>query len=183
MAACTLHSYREREPSTKIVSTFIFVFRRIVRRLQMLWRLATRERATPREVALAIGLGAFVGATPLIGLHGWIAVGLATAVRLNRLYAFLGSRVSSPVVLPFIVLAEIQLAHRARCGAFIALTRADVLTHAKGMLLDWCLGTIPVGLAVGGALGAAGYAVTRMRLRARRSSSECPPSSSPARPS
>ena len=159
------------------------MFGRLWRRLRTLWRLATTERATPWQVALATGLGAFVGSTPVIGLHGWIAVGLATAMRLNRLYAFLGSRVSSPFVLPFLVIAEIQLAHRARCGAFIALTRADVLAHARGMLLDWCIGTIPVGLAVGALVGAFGYIVTSMRLRARRSTSECPPSSSPAHPS
>jgi uncharacterized protein (DUF2062 family) len=159
------------------------MFGRLWRRFRVLWRLATTERATPRQVALAVGLGAFIGATPVIGLHGWIAVGLATAMRLNRLYAFLGSRVSSPFVLPFLVIAEIQLAHRARCGEFIALTRADVLAHAPGMLLDWCLGTIPVGLAVGVLLGAVGYVVTSMRLRARRSPSECPPSNSPAHPS
>ncbi len=156
------------------------MFGRLWRRLVILWRLATREHATPRHVALAVGLGAFIGATPLMGFHGWIALGASTALRLNRLYTFLGSRVSSPFVLPFIVLAEIQLAHRVRCGEFVALTKDDVLAHAKGLLLDWCLGTIPVGLAVGFALGALGYAITRRRLRSRRSTSECPPSDSPA---
>ena len=159
------------------------MFGRLWRRFRVLWRLATTERATPRQVALAAGLGAFIGSTPAIGLHGWIAVGLATALRLNRLYAFLGSRVSSPFVLPFIIIAEIQIAHRIRCGEFIALTRADVMQHAKGMLLDWCIGTVPIGLAVGALCGALGYFLTRMRLRARRSISECPPSGSPAHPS
>ena len=164
------------------------MFGRFWRRIVELWRLATRERASPREVALAVGLGAFVGSTPLIGFHGWIAVGLATLFRLNRLYAFLGSRVSSPVILPFITLAEIQLAHRVRCGAFVALTKDDVLRNAKGLLLDWCLGAIPVGLAVGVALGVLGYVLALARLRRKplpdpRSTSECPPSSSPAHPS
>jgi uncharacterized protein (DUF2062 family) len=159
------------------------MFGRLWRRFRVLWRVATTERATPRQVALAVGLGAFVGSTPVIGLHGWIAVGLATVLRLNRLYAFLGSRVSSPVVLPFIVIAEIELAHRVRCGEFIALTRSNVLEQAKGLLLDWCIGTIPVGLAVGALTGALGYLITRTRLRALRSTSECPPSSSPAHPS
>ncbi len=156
------------------------MFGRLWRRLVMVWRLATRERATPREVGLAVGLGVFIGSTPVIGLHGWIAVALATLFRLNRLYAFLGSRVSSPVVLPFIALAEIQLAHRVRCGELLTLTKDDVLGQAKTLLLDWCLGTIPVGLALGVLFGLAGYAITRMRLRSRRSTSECPPSDSPA---
>lgn len=144
------------------------MFGRLWRRLRVLWRLATTERATPRQIALAAFLGAFVGSTPVIGFHGWIAVGLATALRLNRLYAFLGSRVSSPLVLPFIVIAEIQLAHRVRCGEFIALTRADVLEHAKGMLLDWCLGTAPVALIVGTIAGAAAYGLAVLRRRRKK---------------
>jgi len=159
------------------------MFGRLWRRFRTLWRLATTERATPRQVALAVGLGAFIGSTPVIGLHGWIAVGLATALRLNRLYAFLGSRVSSPFVLPFIVIAEIEIAHLVRCGELVALTRSNIFEEAKTLLLDWCLGTIPIGLAVGALTGALGYFITHMRLRARRSISECPPSGSPAHPS
>jgi uncharacterized protein (DUF2062 family) len=150
--------------------------------------MATTERATPREVAFAVGMGVFLGSTPAIGFHGWLAVGTATVFRLNRLYAFVGSRVSSPVVLPFIVIAEIEVAHRARCGAFIALTKGDVLAHARGLLLDWCLGAVPVGLALGVSFAALGYGlallrIRRKRLRDLRSSSECPPSGSAARPS
>ncbi|HEY1958518.1 MAG TPA: DUF2062 domain-containing protein [Polyangiaceae bacterium] len=162
------------------------MLRRWPARLRTLWRLATTERASPRQIALAFGVGAFIGSTPVIGFHGWIAVGTATALRLNRLYTFLGSRVSSPVVLPFIVLAEIEIAHRIRCGAFLALDRHDVLAHAKTLLLDWILGTIPVGLAVGLVCGALGFAVATLRSRlprGPRSTSECPPSNSPDRSS
>ncbi|HSQ63792.1 MAG TPA: DUF2062 domain-containing protein, partial [Polyangiaceae bacterium] len=95
-------------------------------RVRTLWRLAKTERATPPQVAWAVGLGVFAGCTPALGLHGWIAVGAATLFRLNRLYAFLGSRVSSVFVLPWIVLCEVQLAHRVRTGSFLALTKSDV---------------------------------------------------------
>jgi uncharacterized protein (DUF2062 family) len=144
------------------------MFGRLWRRFRVLWRLATTERATPRQVALAVGLGAFIGSTPVVGLHGWIAVGLATVLRLNRLYAFLGSRVSSPFVLPFIVIAEIEIAHRVRSGEFIALTRSNVLEEAKSLLLDWCLGTAPIALVVGTLVGAAGYGLTVLRDRHKR---------------
>ena len=148
------------------------MFGRLWRRFRVLWRLATTERATPRQVALAVGLGAFVGSTPVIGLHGWIAVGLATALRLNRLYAFLGSRVSSPFVLPFIVIAEIEVAHWVRCHELIALTRADVMQHARGMLLDWCIGTLPIALLVGSLSGIAAYALAVLRDRRKKNRGE-----------
>lgn len=160
------------------------MLQRWLARLKTLWRLATTERATPRQIALAFGVGAFVGSTPVVGFHGWIAVGVATALRLNRLYAFLGSRVSSPLVLPFIVLAEIELAHRVRCGVFLALDRHHILSQAKTLMLDWCLGTLPVGLAIGLVAAAIGWALATLRVRNKRlrdlrSSSECPPSGSP----
>ncbi len=164
------------------------MLRRLLDRLRTLWRLARSERAAPHQVALALGLGAFVGSTPAVGFHGWLAVGAATALRLNRFYAFLGSRVSSPVVLPFIVLAEIELAHRVRCGAYVALDRHHVLAQAKTLLLDWTLGALPVGLLVGLLTGALGFAIAKVRdarlrsklLRDPRSTSECPRSDSPA---
>jgi len=162
------------------------MLRRWLARLRTLWQLATTERAKPHEVGLALGLGAFIGSTPVIGFHGWIAVGAATALRLNRLYAFVGSRVSSPVVLPFIVLAEIEIAHRVRCGAFLALDRHHVLAQAKTLMLDWLIGTLPVGLAIGLLCGALGFSIAKIRyrlLRARRSTSECPPSDFPDRSS
>jgi len=131
--------------------------------VRTLWRLAKTERATPPQVAWAVGLGVFVGCTPALGLHGWIAVGAATLFRLNRLYAFLGSRVSSVFVLPWIVLCEVQLAHRVRTGSFLALTNSDVLEKARDFLLDWFLGTLPVGGALAALFAAAAYAWARRR--------------------
>ncbi len=139
-------------------------------RVRTLWRLAKTERATPPQVAWAVGVGVFVGCTPALGLHGWIAVGAATLFRLNRLYAFLGSRVSSVFVLPWIVLGEVQLAHRVRTGSFLALTKSDVLAKARDFVLDWGLGTIPIGAALGASFAAAAYAWARRR--ARRAASE-----------
>ena len=142
-------------------------------RVRTLWRLAKTERATPPEVAWAVGVGVFVGCTPALGLHGWIAVGAATLFRLNRLYAFLGSRVSSVFVLPWIVLCEVQLAHRMRTGSFLALTKSDVLAKARDFLLDWCIGTLPVGGAMAAFFAMAAYAWAKRR--ARRAADEPPP--------
>lgn len=127
-----------------------------------------------------MGVGVLVGSTPAIGFHGWISVGLATLLRLNRLYAFLGSRVSSPVVLPFIVAAEVELAHRLRCGAYVALDQHDVVGQARGLLLDWCLGAVPIGIALAIVVGSVAYGAAwvrlkRTQLRRQPRSSESPP--------
>lgn len=152
---------------------------------RIVWRLALRERATPREIAQAVALGAFCGASPALMVRPWIAVALATAIRRNRLFAFLGSHLSGNFVLtPVLALAEVQLAHRLRTGAFLALTLDDVMEHGPALLLDWIAGFLPVGAAVALLFGGAAYGCAvhhqrrmRRRLSERRPSRPPPPSS------
>ena len=139
------------------------MFRRLWQKLKLLWRLAKSERATPREIGWAVAIGAFAGCTPAVGVHGPLAMGLATLARKNRLFAWLGSRISNMVFLPFIALAEVQLSHRLRTGTFVDLTRGDILSQAPHLLLDWCLGCFPVGAAAGIVMGLAAYAFAHHR--------------------
>ncbi len=139
------------------------MFRRLWEKLKLLWQLAKSERASPREIGWAVAIGAFAGCTPAVGVHGPLAMGLATLARKNRLFAWLGSRISNMVFLPFIALAEVQLSHRIRTGAFVDLAREDILAQAPHLLLDWCLGTIPVGVALGIVMGLLAYAFAKRR--------------------
>ena len=139
------------------------VFGRLWQKILLLWQLAKSERAAPREIGWAVAIGAFVGCTPAVGLSPWIAVGLATLLKKNRLFCYLGSHTSNILVTPFITLAEIQLAHRVRTGAWIDLDRAHVIDQAPALLLDWCIGAVPVGLTVSAALGFAAYGIARRR--------------------
>jgi uncharacterized protein len=156
------------------------VFRRLWNKVRLVVRLAKNERATPREVGWAIFWGVFAGCTPAVGFHGPVALALATLFRKNRLFAWLGSRISNVFFLPFLALAEIQLSHRLRTGSFAALDREHVLEQAGELLLDWCLGTIPVGFALGAIMGALAFRWAERRARRRelaqdpRQSSESP---------
>ena len=120
-------------------------------------------------MALAVAVGAFAGCTPAVGFHGGLAVAGASLLRLNRLWAFVGSRVSNFLVFPWIVMAEIQLAHRARSGSWVSLTRENVLSNASALLADWCLGSIAVGAVVAVFCGALAHGWASARAhRARR---------------
>jgi uncharacterized protein (DUF2062 family) len=140
-------------------------FRRQWSRLKNLWHLAKNERASPKQIAWAVAVGAFSGCAPAPGFHGWIAVGLATLFRLNRLFAWIGSRISFFAVYPWIVIAEVEIAHRARTGEWVQISKETAVDQAGTLLLDWCLGSIPVGLALGVLAGLAGYAWARRRDR------------------
>lgn len=79
------------------------------------------------------------------------------------MWAWIGSRVSNFLILPFIVITEIQLAHRVRTGSFVELTREDVLDKGFALLGDWLLGCLLVGPVVGLVTGALAYAAVRFK--------------------
>jgi uncharacterized protein (DUF2062 family) len=160
------------------------VFRRLWEKLKLLWKLAKSERATPREIGWAVAIGAFAGCTPAVGVHGPLAMGLATLFKKNRLFAWLGSRISNMIMLPFIALAEVQIAHRLRTGEWLDVDRHNAMDRAGELLLDWCLGTIPVGLAIGGLMGLMAWGLAHRRdarkaRNAAKAEAEGPPDPAP----
>jgi len=164
------------------------VFGRLWAKIKLLWQLAKSERATPREIFWAVFVGVFAGCTPAVGVHGPLALGMATLFRKNRLFAWLGSRISNMIFLPFIAIAEVQLSHRVRTGSWAALDREHVFEKAHEMLLDWCLGTIPVGIVLGAVVGGISwwFAVRRDRrkkLEAEAAAATPSPSAPPPRSS
>jgi uncharacterized protein (DUF2062 family) len=160
---------------------------RLYARIRGIWIAALNEHATPRELAASVALGVFLGCTPLIGFHGWLGVGFATLLRLNRLWALIGTRISMLLFLPWIILAEVQTSHRLRTGEWAPLSARNAVENAREWLLDWCLGTIPVGVFLAVALGGLAYGLARARdvrrsrlARSLAPSSESPPSGSEA---
>jgi uncharacterized protein (DUF2062 family) len=111
-------------------------------------------------------VGAFSSSTPFIGFHIWMALGLATLFKLNRLWAALGSRASPPPILALLAFAQVQLAHRLRTGQWVPLAVHDILAHSKELILDWLLGTPLVGGVYAAALGLLAYVIARRRAAA-----------------
>jgi uncharacterized protein (DUF2062 family) len=153
------------------------LFRRFWEKLKTLWRLALSERATPPEIGWAVALGAFVGCTPLIGIRPWLALGLATLLKKNRLFAYLASHTSFWLFVPFITIAEVQVSHRLRTGSWVIIDREHILSQAGTLLLDWWLGTIPVGGGIALVMGFAAYA---WALKRKPTESPRPSSGSPS---
>jgi uncharacterized protein (DUF2062 family) len=150
-----------------------------------LWDRARREHSTPREIGCSVGLGVFSGCTPFFGFHMWVAIGLASLFRLNRLWAFLGSRVSFTPLFAVIAFCEIECAHRLRTGAWAALSLQQASAQGWDWLTDWVLGTAIIGTALGLVIGVVAYLAARGFTRrtpdaARSPSSESPPTAPPA---
>jgi SAM-dependent methyltransferase len=114
---------------------------------------ARTEGGTPVRQALAIGLGLYIGATPFLGLHLALAVGLGWLFGLNRVKVYAAAQISNPLVAPFLYAIEAQVGSRLRNGHFLTLSRIDDV-RLPGLAADILLGSVVVGLTLA-AIGAA----------------------------
>jgi glycosyltransferase involved in cell wall biosynthesis len=64
---------------------------------------------SPRKAALSFSLGIFFGIFPVWGFQGASAIFVATFAKLNRPLALLGTQISIPPMIPFIVFAAVWL--------------------------------------------------------------------------
>ncbi|MGH7293711.1 MAG: DUF2062 domain-containing protein [Polyangiaceae bacterium] len=157
---------------------------RLWTRTRELWERARREHSTPREVGWSVAVGFFSGAMPLVGFRMWIALGLASVLRLNRLWAFFGSRLCFSAVLVWIVFGEVELGHRLRAGSWADVAPADILAAGRGLLADWLLGVPLVAVPLSAAVGLVAYRVCRRtQAGVRRTPGEPRPPTSGSRPS
>ena len=113
---------------------------------------ANRRRRTGREAA-AIGLGVFIGCSPLYGFHLLLCLAVGWCLGLNRLKMYLAANISNPFVAPFLILTELQT------GAWLRRDELHALTLDTVRNVDpWIFGAdlIVGSLVVGGVLGLAG---------------------------
>lgn len=122
------------------------------------------EASTPIRRAAAVGVGVFVGCSPLFGFHFVLSYALATAFGLSRVTTYLAANISNPLVAPLLVFAEIQTGSVLRRGAAHPLT-----IEALRATSPWSFGAdLLVGaIAVGGVLGTAAAAAVYLGLRRR----------------
>lgn len=143
-------------------------FRWLWEKTKLLWQRAKSERAEPKEIGWAVAIGVFVGCSPALGFHTGVALFAATLFKKNRLFTWIGSRLCNALTLPFIAIAEVQVAHRVRAGVWLDIDRHHVLQQVPTLMLDWCLGLFPVGGGLAALFGLIAWqlAVRRDRRRA-----------------
>jgi uncharacterized protein (DUF2062 family)/SAM-dependent methyltransferase len=153
---------------------------------ELLYRLRT-EGGSPGRIAAAVGLGIFIGCSPLYGFHLLFCFVFAKLFRLNRALTYLASHISLPGLLPFIFVLEVQIARWMR-GAPLLSFHLRTFTRTRQPELDWhlflhwhqllrwlrhlnwhlltdaLLGSIPLGLVL-----AVAFAVPTYRIALRRS--------------
>lgn len=128
-----------------------------------------KERLDPGRAAAAVFLGIFIGIIPIYGLQTLAAVGAALLFKLNKPLTVAGTFINNPVLQPLIVLSSVELGCLLRLGSFQRLSLsslADARSHiGKEQLFIWVIGSVALGIVVGGIGGAITAVVVHRHLR------------------
>jgi uncharacterized protein (DUF2062 family)/trans-aconitate methyltransferase len=145
--------------------------RRVIGRFQTRVRqFATtllKEDLEPGRAAAAVFLGIFIGIVPIYGFQTVAAVGLALFFRLNKPLTVAGTFINNPLLQPVIVVASVELGYFLRGGSFRAFHLSALAgAHMKEELLAFVLGSVVLGVVVGGAGAAITAAVIQFKAPA-----------------
>lgn len=125
----------------------------------------TSAQSEPRQLGAAVAVGVAIGMTPFFGLHLLICVGAAVLLRLNALLVYAAAHVSIPPLIPFIALACVQTGHFVLQGRFLPLGRESAAELRDSFFVDWVVGALVNGAALGVPLGVGVAALAGRRKR------------------
>lgn len=125
------------------------------------------EGDTPRRQAASVAVGAFIGCTPLYGLHLPLCIAAGWALGLNRLTMYLAAYLNNPLFAPVLVFVQVQLGSWLRSGHVHALTSAELKSlELWGFAADLAVGSVVTGVVLGLTAGF-GTLVVLKRSKAR----------------
>jgi uncharacterized protein (DUF2062 family)/SAM-dependent methyltransferase len=140
------------------------VIRRFQTRLRQFAATLLKEDLTPGRAAAAVFLGIFIGIVPIYGLQTLAAVAVALFFRLNKPLTVAGTLINNPLLQPAIVVSSVEVGYFLRGGSFRPFHLSALAgPHMKEELLAWAMGSVVVGLLVGGAGAAITAAVVQVR--------------------
>ncbi len=123
-----------------------------------------RSRLSSRQLAFAIGVGVFIGCTPLFGAHSFIAVLAALFFRLNVGLVFLGTQVSIPPLIPLLIFSSIRIGSRMTGrDSNLRLDEVDMSSISEHFL-NYGLGSIVLGVFLSTSISALVYGLA-LKLR------------------
>lgn len=133
--------------------------RRVTRLTALLHRVRI-EGGTPVRQAMAIAVGLFIGALPLVGLHLALSVVAGRLFKLNLPKVYLAANISNPFIAPFLFGAEIQLGAWLRTGHIYTPSVLDQI-RLKGLAMDIAIGSLIIGVVLAAVGGLLTYAIVR----------------------
>jgi uncharacterized protein (DUF2062 family)/SAM-dependent methyltransferase len=140
------------------------VIRKFLTRLRQFATTLLKEDLTPGRAAAAVFLGIFIGIVPIYGFQTLAAVSLALFFRLNKPLTVAATFINNPLLQPPIVVGSVEIGYFLRSGSFRPFHLSALAgAHMKEELLGWAMGSVVLGIVVGGAGAAITAVVVRMR--------------------
>lgn len=118
-----------------------------------IYQLRTEGASRARD-AWAVGLGLFIGFSPLIGLHLGLCLLVGWLFGLNRMKLYLAANLANPLIMPFILFTEVQTGAWLRRGHVYELSmRAFSGMDVWHFSQDLVVGSLVCGAIVGVSAG------------------------------
>jgi len=128
-------------------------------------QMLLREHSTPGGLAVAAGVGVFLGAVPLLFVHSLVILYVSSRLNLNKLMALNTQHLCMPPVVPAIC---IELGYYLRNGVLLTdLSFETVFVQFGDRLLEWFIGSLIVGPVLAALVGLIVY-VASVFIRNRR---------------
>ena len=149
---------------------------------ELLYRLRF-EGETPARQAGAVALGLFIGCSPLYGLHLPLCILFARLCGVNRVKTYIAAHISTPVLMPFLLFAELQVGRLVRGKPPLSLRPSQIRSrwhwgatnphldfwhtwwHWRSWL-DLAVGSLVLGVVLAAVLGLVTYVLLRRSRRA-----------------
>ena len=127
---------------------------------------------TPAGIGWAVGLGLFVGALPLYGVHIGVCIVISRFFRLNHALMYAAANISNPFFAPFLIALEIAIGDYLRHGTMNGVDMSvfgdsflETLKNAPDLFYSCCYGSVVLGIAMGVTMGPMAWAIARWRQR------------------
>jgi uncharacterized protein (DUF2062 family) len=108
----------------------------------------SKKGLSPKEIALAIAIGNFIGFIPIMGTHTITAFVLSHILRLNTLIVILGSQISNPISYPFQLFISAEVGSFILKGKFLEITFSSEINYIDYYILPIIVGSIILGSMV-----------------------------------
>ena len=148
------------------------MLRKRIAQLRAKIRAVLSVNLTPSGIGWAVGIGLFVGALPLYGIHIGVCVVLARMFRLNDAVMYAAANISNPFFAPFLIALEIAIGDYLRHGTMNGVDTSafghsflETLQTAPELFYSCCYGSVVLGIALGVTFGPAAWAIARWRQR------------------
>ena len=130
-------------------------------------RTLLKENASPGLLGVSAGVGTFLAALPLIGVHTLVIAYVATRLQLNKVMAVSIQNLCMP---PFVPMLCIELGYRMRFGEWLTeLSSRTLVSEVHYRLFEWLLGSLVVAPLAAALVGGLVFLAARsMQSGARR---------------